>query len=269
VHKRARYYDTATGEFTSPDPLEYVDGMSQYRAYFVQNGVDPLGIQTRVQDGVWERDPVTGQITYGVRPQVVPKANSSGKCVAEIFTSDSTPYWTKPVSAHGFNFTMGGEIEILKGKTAASIQSIGYSAASWTSPSPWLSDPLQTPFVLAKTRATARCEKQNDKCVAVVDLGSKDNPVKSASGYWHTYEISTATYANSSWMPGDSSAIVTAHFQSGYGGSFKFTATGSGTVGKKGAGSVTIGTTFEVSGSSSGSIDGKGQITINCKCEKQ
>jgi hypothetical protein len=43
VHKRARYYDTATGEFTSPDPLEYVDCMSQYRAYFVPRTMDPFG----------------------------------------------------------------------------------------------------------------------------------------------------------------------------------------------------------------------------------
>ena len=44
VHKRARYYDTGTGEFISQDPLEYVDGMSQYRAYFVPGGEDPLGL---------------------------------------------------------------------------------------------------------------------------------------------------------------------------------------------------------------------------------
>ena len=40
----ARYYDTATGEFISQDPLEYVDGMSQYRAYFVPGAMDPLGL---------------------------------------------------------------------------------------------------------------------------------------------------------------------------------------------------------------------------------
>ncbi len=41
---RARYYDPMTGEFTSRDPLEYVDGMSLYRGYFGINGVDPEGL---------------------------------------------------------------------------------------------------------------------------------------------------------------------------------------------------------------------------------
>jgi hypothetical protein len=57
---RARYYDPSTGEFTSPDPLEYVDGMSLYRGYFVIHGVDPKGSLTRTdrkqdpeQDPVW------------------------------------------------------------------------------------------------------------------------------------------------------------------------------------------------------------------------
>ena len=43
MHFRARYYDPGTGEFISRDPLEYVDGMSQYRGYFVPNGVDSYG----------------------------------------------------------------------------------------------------------------------------------------------------------------------------------------------------------------------------------
>ncbi len=44
VYKRARYYDPATGEFISRDPLEYVDGMSLYRGYFVPGAVDPFGL---------------------------------------------------------------------------------------------------------------------------------------------------------------------------------------------------------------------------------
>jgi hypothetical protein len=42
---RARYYDPSTGEFTSPDPLEYVDGMSLYRGYFVSKTTDPSGLK--------------------------------------------------------------------------------------------------------------------------------------------------------------------------------------------------------------------------------
>jgi hypothetical protein len=41
---RARYYDPSTGEFTSPDPLEYVDGMSLYRGYFSLRNTDPRGL---------------------------------------------------------------------------------------------------------------------------------------------------------------------------------------------------------------------------------
>ena len=43
MYFRARYYDTATGEFISRDPLEYVDGMSLYRGYFAPNHLDPMG----------------------------------------------------------------------------------------------------------------------------------------------------------------------------------------------------------------------------------
>jgi RHS repeat-associated protein len=42
---RARYYDPGTGEFVSRDPLEYVNGMSLYRAYFIQSRVDPNGLK--------------------------------------------------------------------------------------------------------------------------------------------------------------------------------------------------------------------------------
>ena len=52
LYFRARYYDPQTGEFISRDPLGYVDGMSQYRAYFVPGAVDPTGM-----DWVWPWDP--------------------------------------------------------------------------------------------------------------------------------------------------------------------------------------------------------------------
>ena len=43
MYFRARHYDPTTGEFVSQDPLEYVDGMSLYRGYFVPGGIDPSG----------------------------------------------------------------------------------------------------------------------------------------------------------------------------------------------------------------------------------
>ena len=49
MYFRARYYDPATGEFISRDPLEYVDGMSLYRGYFVPGGADPFGLSYEMQ----------------------------------------------------------------------------------------------------------------------------------------------------------------------------------------------------------------------------
>ena len=43
MYFRARYYSPQLGQFISRDPLGYVDGMSQYRAYFVLGGLDPMG----------------------------------------------------------------------------------------------------------------------------------------------------------------------------------------------------------------------------------
>ena len=44
MYFRARYYSPQLGQFISRDPLGYVDGMSQYRAYFVPDGMDPEGL---------------------------------------------------------------------------------------------------------------------------------------------------------------------------------------------------------------------------------
>jgi len=41
---RNRYYHAALGQWLNRDPLGYVDGMSQYRAYCVPGGVDPWGL---------------------------------------------------------------------------------------------------------------------------------------------------------------------------------------------------------------------------------
>jgi len=43
MYFRARYYDPHTAEFISPDPLEYVDGMSLFRGYFTGSKTDPDG----------------------------------------------------------------------------------------------------------------------------------------------------------------------------------------------------------------------------------
>ena len=44
MYFRARYYSPQLGQFISRDPLGYVDGMSQYRGYFVPGAVDPTGL---------------------------------------------------------------------------------------------------------------------------------------------------------------------------------------------------------------------------------
>ena len=41
---RARYYDAVKGRFLQRDPLEYLDGMNLYAAYFVPNALDPDGL---------------------------------------------------------------------------------------------------------------------------------------------------------------------------------------------------------------------------------
>ncbi len=43
MYFRARHYNPLSGEFLSRDPLEFVDGMSLYRGYFVITGTDPIG----------------------------------------------------------------------------------------------------------------------------------------------------------------------------------------------------------------------------------
>lgn len=45
MYNSARYYDAATGEFLSPDPLEFVDSMSVYRGHFRLGGIDPFGYE--------------------------------------------------------------------------------------------------------------------------------------------------------------------------------------------------------------------------------
>ena len=64
---RARYHDANLGRFISRDPLEYIDGLSLYAAYFAQNfAMDPEGMKRRRK---WKRK------TPGYRDKV--------KCMAE------------------------------------------------------------------------------------------------------------------------------------------------------------------------------------------
>ena len=51
MYFRARYYHPKLGQFISRDPLGYVDGMSQYRGYFVPGGADPTGLVVFDYDG--------------------------------------------------------------------------------------------------------------------------------------------------------------------------------------------------------------------------
>jgi RHS repeat-associated protein len=66
----ARWYDPSLGRFISRDPLEYVDGMSLYRAYFVPKSVDPSGnvmFAWREERGVcsdYEKAEVSEAIAY-------------------------------------------------------------------------------------------------------------------------------------------------------------------------------------------------------------
>jgi len=45
-YARARMYSAGLGRFIERDPLQYIDGMGMYGAYFVPGDVDPLGLIT-------------------------------------------------------------------------------------------------------------------------------------------------------------------------------------------------------------------------------
>jgi RHS repeat-associated protein len=46
MYYRARMYSPTLGRFVGRDPLQYIDGWSQYGGYFVPNDVDPTGYWT-------------------------------------------------------------------------------------------------------------------------------------------------------------------------------------------------------------------------------
>lgn len=66
-------YAPTTGEFLSRDPLEYVDGMSLYRAYFVPAMMDPMGwyrvvgvMEPPRRYWIYKREPTDGNIPANV-----------------------------------------------------------------------------------------------------------------------------------------------------------------------------------------------------------
>ncbi len=95
----ARYYDPATGEFISPDPLEYVDGKSLFRGYFVPGGVDWSGMRTEVPctavDWILAQEFCRD---YGDTDSTI----RSLKCYTEEFWTiewnECGPYWDKKIS---------------------------------------------------------------------------------------------------------------------------------------------------------------------------
>jgi len=94
MYFRARYYDRVTGEFTSRDPLEFVDGMSLYRAYFVPNHTDPKGKDIYVETGNDNGNPVNGLVHQSI-------------CVDTWDSCDDD----KPSGKTCFSFAANGEME--------------------------------------------------------------------------------------------------------------------------------------------------------------
>ncbi len=91
MYFRARYYDPSTGEFLSQDPLEYVDGMSQYRGYFVGVGIDPFGLDfIAISDRLIQTDPIEIDI-LGRKFVIIART---------IFFHYSVEFWTCPCGIH-------------------------------------------------------------------------------------------------------------------------------------------------------------------------
>ena len=81
----ARYYDPHTAEFISTDPLEYVDGMSLFRSYFVGMGVDSSGREVYAIDGTWADE------SEDAHPRI-----KTGYSNVFQFHSETTEYWGGP-----------------------------------------------------------------------------------------------------------------------------------------------------------------------------
>ena len=98
VYKRARYYHPQLGQFISRDPLGYVDGMSQYRAYFVPGATDPWGLNLN-DPPYFNHGRLSGDIPKGVNPFwekaeierriVQAKASLGDRNACLLYTSDA------------------------------------------------------------------------------------------------------------------------------------------------------------------------------------
>lgn len=66
---RARFFDVETGEFTSPEPLEFVDGMSLYRGYFALGASDPSGM-SKISHWKFKSDKTITGYYYFCRPVI-------------------------------------------------------------------------------------------------------------------------------------------------------------------------------------------------------
>lgn len=88
---RYRYYSAELGRFVSRDPMEYWAGMNLYAAYFVPEGVDPLGLKVQWRPKWWPKglnpfgigwpnwaNPYKG--FYGITPKLV----SMAECLIQL-----------------------------------------------------------------------------------------------------------------------------------------------------------------------------------------
>ncbi len=78
----ARYYDPGTSEFISTDPMEYVDGMSGFRGYFVISSTDPKGFAvTKAECEKAANDLKGGKGRWGRRHQsIMDRIKLRGDC---------------------------------------------------------------------------------------------------------------------------------------------------------------------------------------------
>jgi RHS repeat-associated protein len=73
-HARARQYSPTLGRFVGRDPAGYVDGLLLYGAYFVPNGLDPVGMYAIC----------CGECRTVLEPQFDPKSGFTGQLLKAV-----------------------------------------------------------------------------------------------------------------------------------------------------------------------------------------